>query len=128
MRPKFTFIREEGQGLLEYALVISLIAVVVLVAMWQMGPAINQQLCLVAGSLQKGVCGPIWSVGVDNSGPVTIVVEVAETVDVTVSSSAGSVSPTSQACNGTCTFTVTGASSGDAVVSAPGSPNWVVRW
>lgn len=43
--------REEGQGLVEYALIIVLIAIVVIVALTLLGPIIGQVFSNIAGNL-----------------------------------------------------------------------------
>ncbi len=46
--------REEGQGLVEYALILVLIAVVVIIILLQLGPQIGQVFSQVTDVLQKG--------------------------------------------------------------------------
>jgi len=46
--------REEGQGLVEYALILVLIAVVVIIILLQLGPQIGQVFSQVTNILQKG--------------------------------------------------------------------------
>ncbi len=55
------FPREEGQGLVEYALILVLIAVVVIAILLLLGPAVSQVYCRVASALQPGSCGAIIS-------------------------------------------------------------------
>jgi pilus assembly protein Flp/PilA len=44
--------REEGQGLVEYALIIVLVAIVVIVALTALGPIISNVFDRIAGNLQ----------------------------------------------------------------------------
>lgn len=44
--------REEGQGLVEYALIIVLVAIVVIVALSLLGPVIGNVFSNIAGTLQ----------------------------------------------------------------------------
>lgn len=105
---------QKGQGLVEYALILVLIAVVVIAILLTVGPAISQVYCRVAGSLQPGSC----SFGVTiTSGPtatpagpghvhLSISVQVPEATSVTFS--AGGKTATESSCNTSCTLTVNG--------------------
>jgi pilus assembly protein Flp/PilA len=46
--------REEGQGLVEYALIIVLVAIVVIVALTALGPLIGNVFSNIAASLTPG--------------------------------------------------------------------------
>jgi pilus assembly protein Flp/PilA len=48
--------REEGQGLVEYALILVLVAIVVIAILLQLGPAIGDVFCQVANTLKPGSC------------------------------------------------------------------------
>jgi pilus assembly protein Flp/PilA len=48
--------REEGQGLVEYALILVLVAVVVIAILLVLGPAVQNVYCEVAEALQPGSC------------------------------------------------------------------------
>ena len=45
--------REEGQGLVEYALIIVLVAIVVIVALSLLGPVIGNVFSSIAGTLES---------------------------------------------------------------------------
>ena len=44
-------VNEEGQGLVEYALIIALVAIVVIAALTLLGGRVNNTYCKVAGNL-----------------------------------------------------------------------------
>ncbi len=105
--------REQGQGLVEYALILVLVAVVVIAILLILGPAIGQVYCKVTNALQAGSC----SFGVTiTSGPtvtslgggvfrVQIGVQVPEATSVTLS--AGGKTDTVSNCNTSCPLQVT---------------------
>jgi pilus assembly protein Flp/PilA len=53
---KFPIPQEKGQGLVEYALILVLIAVVVIAILLNLGPAVAQVYCRITNSLQPGSC------------------------------------------------------------------------
>jgi pilus assembly protein Flp/PilA len=77
---------ERGQGLVEYALILVLVAIVVIAVLLVMGPAVSQVYCQVVNALDPGSCGVITSHNIDTGGPVKINVTVKEnaTVEVTL--------------------------------------------
>jgi len=113
--------REKGQGLVEYALILVLVAIVVIAVLLLLGPAINQTFCRVANALQPGTCGAISTVGVSTAPAgmgnynVHVTVTVSEPVDVTVA--LGGQSQT-QSCSSSCTFTFTDVPAGSYTVTA----------
>lgn len=82
--------REEGQGLVEYALILVLVAVVVIAVLMLLGPQINQAFCQVANVLQRGTCGVISTVqasrdaGVSSNARINVTVSEETTVTVAV--------------------------------------------
>jgi pilus assembly protein Flp/PilA len=119
--------REEGQGLVEYALILVLVAIVVIAVLLLLGPAINQAFCKVANALEPGTCGVISSVQVNKSGAalltVNITVTVSEPVSVTVSvdgESSQTQSCTSSSCP-TFTFSTVAPGSSYTITASDGS-------
>jgi pilus assembly protein Flp/PilA len=123
--------REKGQGLVEYALILVLVAIVVIAVLLLLGPQINQAFCRVANVLEPGTCGAITSFNfqVVPSGPgkckaTNISITVSETVDLSgtidgKSFSASSVTGTQSfspidpiACSGSYTVLANGGSKG----------------
>jgi pilus assembly protein Flp/PilA len=114
--------REEGQGLVEYALILVLVAIVVIAILLQLGPVISDAFCKVTDVLQPGSCdtgvititsGPtVTDLGM-GSGPykVSMTIEVAEpTNGVTLSAGGQTSAPVN--CNTTCSLEVNNVPSG----------------
>jgi pilus assembly protein Flp/PilA len=100
---------EEGQGLVEYALILVLVAIVVIGILLLLGPAISEVYCEVVNTMQPGECGAITSVnavrdgnGHGNTVVVTITVDQATAVTATWPGGSASTS-----CSGSCTITIT---------------------
>ncbi len=99
------FPREEGQGLVEYALILVLIAVVVIAILLLLGPAVSQVYCRVASALQPGSCGAITSykIKVTGGGKVlhvqNITVSKNTTIEVTVKDETKSQACTPSSCS-----------------------------
>jgi len=110
--------REEGQGMVEYALIIALVAIVVVVVLLQLGPELKRAFCKVSAVLGGEGCivevGAITGVDADYTPgdaygtPATLKITVytSEATTVTVSGSGieGDLGSTSIACNGSCSF------------------------
>lgn len=65
--------REDGQGLVEYALILVLVAVVVIVVLSLVGPAVGNIFSEVVGALEGGASGNIANVAEDDSsGPTCL--------------------------------------------------------
>lgn len=47
---------EQGQGMVEYALILSLVAVVAIAVLLQLGPTVSGVYCKVTNALQSGSC------------------------------------------------------------------------
>jgi pilus assembly protein Flp/PilA len=111
--------REDGQGLVEYALILVLIAVVVIVILLTLGPTIAQTYCRVANALQPGSCtigsGPFTSIsitpGAGNQKTVSFTVS-QPTSGISVQTTAGNPQSPPTSCNGTCSFNITGLGAG----------------
>jgi pilus assembly protein Flp/PilA len=99
--------RERGQGLVEYALILVLVAVVVIVVLSALGPSVGEIFSSVMTALQWGVAGDdggsaLTSVSVSEGfGTLTVTVQVSQSTTVSLS---GDVSHSGQACNGSCQF------------------------
>ncbi|MBI3244632.1 MAG: hypothetical protein HYZ49_20325 [Chloroflexi bacterium] len=110
---------QRGQGLVEYAIILVLVAVVVLIILAVLGPGIGNVFSNVVTNLQQpggggggGGGNVITSLtatrtggGHGNSVKVDITVSTSTTVTVTDSQSGGSQS---LACNGSCSVTMGG--------------------
>lgn len=103
--------RERGQGLVEYALILVLVAIVVIGVLLILGPAIGNVFREIKDSLLAGGGGGGGSIitGVSASrnlsGTLTVTVSVSESTTVTLSGDASG----SGSCSSTCTFTRSGA-------------------
>ena len=92
--------REKGQGLVEYALIIVLVAIVVIVALQLLGPIIGNVFSEIAGDLEgPGVVTDVTAI--DSLGTLTVTVYVSTPTNVSLS---GDVSHPGQMCAGSCTF------------------------
>jgi pilus assembly protein Flp/PilA len=115
---------KRGQGLVEYALILVLVAIVVMVILALLGPAIGNVFSNIVAAIENaGGGGTITGVTASiNHGIVTVRVWTSKDIEVSVSSTSGTVSPPSQVCSGSCTFTITGAAAhGTATASGGGS-------
>jgi len=103
---KKSSMREKGQGLVEYALILVLVAIVVLAILLLLGPVVGNVFSNVVAVLQKaggGGSGVITSVTTSvGFGNLTITVYVSQDTNVSLS---GDVSHPGKMCNGSCQFT-----------------------
>lgn len=113
---KFPISQEEGQGLVEYALILVLVAVVVIAVLLTVGPAVAQVYCKIANSLQAGSCvsGGVITAHNASRPASTLYVGVTVSQNATITVSVPGKSPQSQACTpGSCPqFSFSGVSSG----------------
>lgn len=104
-----------GQGLVEYALILVLVAIVVIATLLILGPSVGNVFSTLVDQLES-LSGPgaIASVGTSWAGPNLVVsVTVSQTADVTLSIQQGSGTVNGanpRSCSGTCNFTIAGAS------------------
>jgi pilus assembly protein Flp/PilA len=112
---------ERGQGLVEYALILVLVAIVVIAILRILGPAVGEVFSEVAGALGHT---PITSVsaartGNDHGNDVDVNVTVSSNTSVTITDSQSGQSVTIP-CNGSCTATLSGVGddAGKVTVSA----------
>ncbi len=118
---------EKGQGLVEYALILVLVAIVVLGVLLIMGPTIGNVFSNVVDNLVKfsgGGTGAISAVSAQwNGAVVRVQVTVSQpntNVTLSVVSGGGNPAPGSQVCTGTCTFNINGPSITGGRVQASG--------
>lgn len=117
--------RRRGQGLVEYALIVVLVAVVVILALSALGPEAGDVFSRIASTLN--VFGPLVSVsasrsGHDNGNSVDVAVTVSESTTVTVTDSQSGQSIT-MACDEACHGTIYGVgfNAGKVTATAGGS-------
>jgi pilus assembly protein Flp/PilA len=106
---------EKGQGLVEYALILVLVAIVVLAVLLLLGPTVGNAFSNIVANLQRfsgGGSGPITQVSASRAiGVVSVTVMVSTDTSITVSTTSGNVTaPSSRNCTAgvPCTFNVTG--------------------
>lgn len=93
--------REKGQGLVEYALILVLIAIVVIAILALLGPSVGEIYSNVLCAIEAGGNNTITSVlATEAGGQLTVVVEVSSSTTVDLS---GSVTG-SRSCSSSCTF------------------------
>ena len=114
--------REDGQGLVEYALILTLVAIAVIAILLLLGPAVSQVYCKVANSLQPGSCGVITSYKIKVTGALQvrdITVSKPATVTVTITDQTLGDDTKSRACTPPSCSNITfgGISSGSGVIT-----------
>ena len=122
-----------GQGLVEYALILVLVAIVVLASLLLLGPSVGNVFSGLVDQLESlSGTGAIASVGTSWVGPnVVVSVTVSQSSSVTLSLQAGSgtiqgLNPKN--CTGTCTFTILGASANGTVRATGGGGFRSATW
>jgi pilus assembly protein Flp/PilA len=122
---KRRFIRQQGQGLIEYALILVLVALVVIIILAILGPAIgnifsNIVVAFGGGGVISGGGATYWD------GVVTITVTVSQPTTITVS---GDVNG-SKVCSssGQCPISLSGPAHGSATVTAAEGGQQTVSW
>ncbi len=136
--------QEKGQGLVEYALILVLVAIVVIAILLVVGPAVSNVFCEVSNKLQKGSCsvgsGDIISANTTYSAGSGPLATPSITINVTVESNVTSVKLSGDAtsgntpCNsGSCVISVENSSlsspgSGTVTVHAGGTGSISVSW
>ena len=127
---------EKGQGLTEYALILVLVAIVVMIILALLGPAIGNVFSNIVAAIENpGGSAAVQITGVNTSnlipggGPgsqVIVFVTINESGTYSVSCSGGT--PNQDPISGSATIVVNGASSpGSITISGPGgsaSANW----
>ncbi len=103
-------VREEGQGLVEYALILVLVAIVVIAILLIVGPAVSQVFCQVTNKLQAGSCsiggGDItgasadYDPGAGMGATPSVTLTISVNPDVTAVQVSGDISKGNIACSG----------------------------
>lgn len=107
--------KEKGQGLVEYALILVLVAIVVIAVLLTLGPQIGQVFSKVVtvlentGAISSGVVTGVTAnrTGSGSGNDVVVNVTVSTNSSVTITDSQSSQSSTIS-CNGSCSTTITG--------------------
>jgi pilus assembly protein Flp/PilA len=115
---------EKGQGLVEYALILVLVAIVIIAILLLLGPTVGNVFSDIVVYIKEGR-GVITSVsaartGVGGTGnDVDVTITVSTNTSVTVSDSQNA-DPVTASCNGSCTVTLSavGHNAGTATVRA----------
>jgi Flp pilus assembly pilin Flp len=113
---------EWGQGLVEYALTLVLVAVVAVGILTVLGPQVGDVFSRVDSALMGGVITGVSAVRTGSMGnDLLVTVAVAQNVTVTVVDSQSGQTQT-VTCNGSCTvtFTAVGFAAGTVTASANG--------
>ena len=119
---------ERGQGLVEYALILVLVAVVVIAVLIILGPVVGNVFSSVTEALLNpgGTNGPLVNVSAERTGggsgnDVNVTVTVSRSTTVTATDSQSGHS-TSFSCSGTCVGTIAavGFAAGTVTVTADG--------
>ena len=104
---------EKGQGLVEYALILVLVAIVMMAVLLVLGPAVRQVYANVACSLDLG--SDISGVTVEGAPPeLTFTVHVRRATTLTFS---GEVSQTDTCNGGSCSYTFSSLPTGGGEIS-----------
>ncbi len=130
---KFPIPQEKGQGLVEYALILVLVAVVVIAILLTLGPAVAQVYCRITNSLQAGSCaGVITSVTTNWAGPnLLVTVSISQSTDITVSATSGTISGANpKSCSPpSCNFNINSpAGSGSVTATASAGGAMTATW
>ncbi len=101
---------EEGQGLVEYALILVLVAIVVIAILLQLGPVVSDVFAEVVSALGYSNITNVSAerTGHGNGNDVDVTITVATNTTVTIEDSQNADTLENQSCNGSCTFTLTG--------------------
>jgi pilus assembly protein Flp/PilA len=118
-------LQEKGQGLVEYALILVLVAIVVMGILTILGPQVGEVYSRITVALSSGN-GPITGITAERTGhgsgnDVVVQVTVSENTTVTIKDSQSGQTRT-MSCSGSChhTFTGVGHSGGTVTATAEG--------
>jgi pilus assembly protein Flp/PilA len=115
--------KNKGQGLVEYALIIVLMAIVVIVALQALGPTVGNVFSTITDTLIYP--GVIQSASANATGGiVTITVTVSQPTTINITGSVTGGGP----CSGTCQFTFPDPGGGAAAVTATDGGTKSVSW
>jgi len=135
----FKKLNDRGQGLVEYALILVLVAIVVIAILLMLGPVVGSVFSNVVQHLGFMDSGVIANVDAVRQNANTVQVNVTVTTPTDVTARIGSNPPKTEAgCSGTCSITlntsngvvpgvggsatVTAAEGGTVIVSYPATP------
>ena len=109
---KRIFIHEKGQGLVEYALILVLVAIVIIAILLLLGPTVGNVFSDIVVYIKEGR-GVITSVSAARTGggtgnDVDVTITVSTNTSVTVRDSQDAATGSDQPCNGSCTVTLSG--------------------
>ncbi len=126
---------EKGQGLVEYALILVLVAIVVLAVLLLLGPTVGNAFSNIVANLQRfsgGGSGPIDGVSAVRVGSsVSVDVTVSSNATISVSATSGTVTPASRMCTttaGSCQFNISGASATGTVTVTTSGGTRTTSW
>jgi pilus assembly protein Flp/PilA len=115
--------REDGQGLVEYALILILVAMVAIGILSVLGPQIGAAFSTIINNLEGGVIQSVTAVrtGSETGNDVVVTITVIDNVTVSLTDSQ-SGQTTTLSCNGTCqhTFVAVGFDAGKVTATADG--------
>lgn len=115
--------KEKGQGLVEYALIIVLVAIVVIIALTALGPMVGEVFSSVAWRLIHP--GVIDDASASAAGGIVIItVQVSQPTTIQINGSVNGGGP----CPGTCQFTFPDPGGGAASVTATDGGTKSVSW
>ena len=128
--------REEGQGLVEYALILVLVAIVVIAILLLLGPVTGNVFSnITAALLNPGGgggsqdSGAITGISIDkHTGSIQLSVTVSQPTQVTVSTTSGTISTPTKSCSGTCKFVVENPSTPGTATATGGGSTKQVSW
>ena len=104
---------EEGQGLVEYAFILVMVAIVVIGILISLGPQVGRVFSRVVTALDMQTGGGVVTgvsaqrTGDGNGNDVVVTITVSTNSSITVSDSQNA-SPVTTTCSGSCTVTLSG--------------------
>ncbi len=110
---------ERGQGLVEYALILVLVAIVVIGILLVLGPTVAQVYCQVSNGLEPGSCGVLERVDLiaRTAAGVQVEVHVSEDTSLTVTNSHNTDVKNVSCATPSCTFSVNGLGLGSGTLT-----------
>ena len=109
---------EEGQGLVEYALILVLVAIVVIAVLLQLGPVVSDVYAEVIGALGYSNITNVSAERNGNGHAATVLVTITVSTNTTVTlTDTGGAELTSMPCSGSCSYTVNDSLAGTVTVT-----------
>jgi pilus assembly protein Flp/PilA len=115
--------KKKGQGLVEYALILVLVAIVVITILALLGPAVGNVFSNIVVAIQGSGVITGASAG-EFLNIVTIQVSVSQPTNITISGDVSGGGP----CSGSCTFNLPGPTHGTATITADAGGQQTVTW